>query len=119
MSNTLHGHAGWVRSVCFSPDGNTLASGSTDRTIRLWALASPNAEPIVLTGHDGSIKSVAFSPDGKSLASASADQTLRLWLTFEALHELACQKVRRNLTEIERNRFLEDEPARPICQEWK
>jgi WD40 repeat protein len=33
---TLHGHTDWVRSVTFSPDGQTLASGSTDETIKVW-----------------------------------------------------------------------------------
>ncbi|WP_442867066.1 WD40 repeat domain-containing protein, partial [Anabaena sp. CS-542/02] len=38
LSHTLTGHSDWVRSVGFSPDGQTLASGSYDKTIKIWPL---------------------------------------------------------------------------------
>ena len=65
-------------------DGKTLASGSGDKTIKLWDVAT-GTEIRTLTGHTGGVNSVAFSPDGKILASGSADGTILLWDVEAAL----------------------------------
>ncbi|KAH8753652.1 hypothetical protein F5883DRAFT_191999 [Diaporthe sp. PMI_573] len=75
---TLEGHDRWVTSVAFLPDGQTLASGSDDETVRLWDMAT-GAQKQMLEGHDDRVTSVAFSPDGQTLASGSYDKTARLW----------------------------------------
>jgi TIR domain-containing protein/WD40 domain-containing protein len=82
LLNTLFVHTFSVYSVAFSPDGHTLASGSTDQTIRLWNVAT-GQEVRTLTGHADSVRSVAFSPDGHTfghtLASGGDDGTITLW----------------------------------------
>ena len=78
LKTTLEGHTDLVWSVAFSPNGQTLASGSQDRTIRLWNPNNGNLKR-TLTGHRDAVNSVAFSPDGRTLASGSWDGTIRLW----------------------------------------
>ncbi|MBD2203040.1 serine/threonine protein kinase [Calothrix sp. FACHB-1219] len=78
QSNTLKGHASDVNSVAFSPDGKTLASGSDDKTIKLWNVETKQ-EIRTLKGHLQWIWTVAFSPDGKTLASGGADRNIKLW----------------------------------------
>ena len=74
----FEGHTDFVWLVAFSPDGQTLASGSWDRTIRLWNPQTLRQET-TLIGHTDYVLSVAFSPDGQTLASAGGDTTIRLW----------------------------------------
>jgi WD40 repeat protein len=67
-----------VLSVAFAPTTGLLASGSTDKTVRLWDPATGTALR-TLEGHTSSVWSVAFAPTTGLLASGSADNTVRLW----------------------------------------
>lgn len=75
--HTLTGHSDWVRGVTFSPDGDLLASGSADHTIRIWTKQGQCLH--LLQNHRDWVRGVAFSPDGKILASGSGDGTVKLW----------------------------------------
>ncbi|KAK4660754.1 hypothetical protein QC762_0022210 [Podospora pseudocomata] len=76
----LQGHGDLVWSVVFSPDGQRVASGSGDRTIKIWDTASGTCTQ-TLEGHGSSVLSVAFSPDGQRVASGSRDKTIKIWDT--------------------------------------
>ncbi len=67
-----------VLSAAFSPNGQTLLTGSGDHTARLWSV--PEGKPLgsPLT-HPTSVSSVAFAPDGRYLATAQRGGLIRLW----------------------------------------
>lgn len=81
-ARTIAGHSATIRTVAISPDGKTLATGSEDKTVKLWALDTGERIDTIAGYLDG-IMSVAFSPDGKILASACniafQDGTIKLW----------------------------------------
>ena len=71
-------HTDSVRSVAFAPDGQILASGSKDQTVKLWRV-SDRTLFCTLAGHTGPVGSVIFAPDGQNLAAGSGDKTIKLW----------------------------------------
>jgi WD40 repeat protein len=76
--HTLTGHGHIVRALKISADGQWLASGSWDQTIKIWHLESGKLIR-TLKGHTDKVYAIALSPDEQIIASSSADQTIKLW----------------------------------------
>ncbi|KIM72482.1 hypothetical protein PILCRDRAFT_803728, partial [Piloderma croceum F 1598] len=79
LLNVLIGHLDGVLSVDFSPDGKRIASGSGDRTIRVWDAGTGDVMVAPFKGHTETVCSVAFSPNGERIVSGSGDRTIRVW----------------------------------------
>jgi WD40 repeat protein/serine/threonine protein kinase len=72
------GHSGHVACLALSPDGERLATGSSDKTVRIWEIAT-GKELRRMEGHTATVMGVAFSPDGNSLASGGEDRSVKVW----------------------------------------
>ena len=82
----LLGHSGSVESVAFSPDGATIASGSSDGTVHLWGSGTSDYKRLFI-GYSGGVNIVAFSPDGRTIAVGSEDNAIRLRDALTGIHK--------------------------------
>jgi len=67
-----------VRVIAFSPDGETLISGSDDQSVRLWDVGKGESLKTIY-GYTQRVWSFAFSPDVKTIVSGSDASTVKLW----------------------------------------
>jgi WD40 repeat protein len=70
----LSGHADYLNSLAFSPDGKRIVAGGIRATVGLW-----HAEVLTFQGHKGKVRAVAFSPDSQKIVTAGGDHTARVW----------------------------------------
>jgi WD40 repeat protein/RNase P subunit RPR2 len=82
LERKLTGHTGWVHSVAVSPDGTWAASGSGDKTVKIWDLETGLCRA-TLEGHSERVLSVAITLDGKRILSGSFDCSVRIWNAVE------------------------------------
>ena len=75
----FRGHVGSIKAVAFSPDGQRLLSGSDDKSMRLWDVATGVQVQRFQTPGMTTVSCVTFSRDGKTAVSGSYDSTVRLW----------------------------------------
>ena len=106
---SLTGHKGWVTALDFCPDGRTLASGSSDQSVKLWDLHTHSGrgqERATFSDHQGLVSAVRFSFDGQVLASAGRDGTVRLrWAASEETIEQQLLDYRRREREAKANEY--------------
>ncbi|GAB4303698.1 MAG: AAA-like domain-containing protein [Oscillatoriaceae cyanobacterium] len=74
--NRLSGHQATIMGLAISPDGQTIASGSTDNAIKLW---QPDGTLLDTLTHSGLVWRMTFSPDSKMLASISEAGMVKIW----------------------------------------
>lgn len=75
----LEGHLAGISTLAWSPDGKTIASGSDDKSIRLWDVSTGKPYPHPLRGHHNYISTLCFSPKGNMIVSGSYDEAVFLW----------------------------------------
>ena len=79
-AGAVAGHTVAVTSLAFKPNSYLLASGSQDKTVRIWEVRDrDNLRHVRTLQHPDRVSSVAWSPNGRTLASGSHDGTVRLW----------------------------------------
>jgi len=78
LMRVISGHLGWVRSVTVEPGNEWFATGSGDRTIKIWDLASGTLK-LSLTGHVSTVRGLAVSPRHPYLFSAGEDKLVKCW----------------------------------------
>ena len=77
LSDYFTGHTSPVRAFALTPDLETAATGSSDKTVRVWdTLAEAHKYTL---GHEGQVWAVAFSPDGQTLATGGGFEAIYLW----------------------------------------
>jgi len=81
---SLVGHTGSISSIQYSIDGSKIASGSNDKSVRIWD-ANTGKELLKMTGHEDFINSISFSPVGRRVASCSRDGSIRIWDSLSPL----------------------------------
>lgn len=78
LARVVMGHAGWVRAIAVEPGNQWFATGSADRTIKTWDLATGILK-LTLTGHISTVRGLALSERHPYMFSVAEDKTVKCW----------------------------------------
>jgi WD40 repeat protein len=116
VGEPIRGPEGYVNSLKFSPDGNTLAAGLTSGQTWVWDITNRlrPVTSVLLQTPTQAVWAVAYSPDGRSLAATQGDIVL---LDHDAgrVARTVCDTAGSPITETEWNRQVPGTSYRPIC----
>ncbi|BDD01343.1 hypothetical protein [Persicobacter psychrovividus] len=110
LTSEFRGHKSRVNNLNFSPKSKYLASGSFDRTVRIWDLVNINDQPVILDDHKDWVWSISFSGDGRYLLAGCKDNLIRKWPI--KIPDMAMELNRlltRNLEEQEWQTYVADD----------
>jgi WD40 repeat protein len=113
---TMFGHNNTVAALAYSPDGKLLASGGMDSIVRLWDSATGQPVGLPLLGPSKWVADLSFSADGAQLVGVDGEGSIYVWdMVMTHWESLACGIVGRNLSGLEWQQFMPDEPYRLTC----
>ena len=99
------GHAEFIYTAVFSPDGKYIATTGGDSTARLWDIQT-GQELRRFIGHAAAVEGVAFSPDGKYILTGSDDGTAMLWdVDYHTTMDYLCSRLLHDFTDDERTQY--------------
>jgi len=78
LIDSFSGHTSWVLSIAASPDGNSLVSGSADKSVKLWDVSSRQCIQIDKS-HKDAVWDVSFNTHGTRVASVSSDKSVSIF----------------------------------------
>jgi WD40 repeat protein len=113
---TLTGHTDSLNGKYFTPDQRGLLTYGYDGTVRVWDLENPTSDPVVLS-HGEIVWNAQLSENGRRLI-VNTDKNVYIWQwDFNAVHDLACRLVGRNLTQAEWEKYVGGEYHK-TCDQW-
>ena len=107
-------HTRAITALAFAPDGRHLATGSYDKTVRIWHVET--LQEVFRTTLAAAVNALSFSGDGKLIAIGAEDGTAAVssWQPDELIAQ-ACARLNRNLTRAEWRQHLGEIPYRGTC----